>query len=204
MESSQQGADDWVLPIVRQYFQTAGSGFPYIDCPDELRPTTATGDIWWVIYAPNYAGGIIVEGYLIEQWRERQRIFLAVWFALGILLFYLCMYWGSWLIAAIALISWIGLAVAAGWFARRSMFAGREWVIFPETLITALYGGAAAMETRRASEHRKQALPDALGQVTGKIGGAVVETFAGKAVGQISEIALEKAFKNMAEQLRDK
>jgi hypothetical protein len=30
-------------------FQTAQSGFPYIACPDELRPKSASADSWWVM-----------------------------------------------------------------------------------------------------------------------------------------------------------
>jgi hypothetical protein len=199
-----QCPDDWVLPIVRQYFETAVSGFPYINCPDELRPATASLDSWWVIYAPNYGGGVIVEGYRIEQWRERQRKLLVLWSILGLFLFYFCAFSGSWLILAIVLITWLALVPAAGWLTARSIFAKREWVIFPEKLANALQNGAATIAGQQAEEHRKQALPDIIGHVTGKVGGAVVETLVGKAAGQFSEITLEEAFKRLAQQLLHK
>lgn len=204
MGSTPQDTDDWFLPIVRQYFQTAAEGFPYINCPDELRPATASLDSWWVIYAPNYSGGVIVEGYLIEQWRERQRKLLVLWSILGLFLFYFFALSALWLTLAIVLIIWLALIPAAGWLTARFIFAKREWVRFPEKLTNALHSGAAIIARQQAAEHRGEVLPDVMGRVTGKIGGALVETLAGKAVGQLSEIMLEDVFKSLARQLQRK
>jgi hypothetical protein len=201
MEFTLQGADDWTLPIVRQYFETAESGFPYISCPDQLRPATAFSDSWWVIYSPNYDGGVIVEGYLIEQWRERQRKLLALWSVLGILLFYFFAFSGFWLMLVIAMMAWLALAFAVVWLNTRSTFAKRIWVTFPEELTNALGNGAAVLASQQADHNRKRALPDFIGQATGKIGGTVIEIVAGTAAGKLSEIALDEAFKSLAQQL---
>lgn len=197
----QPDRDDWVCPLVREYLQTAASGFPYIDCPDDLRPPGSFPDSWWVIYAPNHNGGFIVEGYLIEQWGERQRKFLFFWSALGLFLFYLFIFSSWWLVLVIVLPAWLALAPAASWFLGRSTFAKREWIEFPQPLRDALQNGVALLAKRQAEEHRKQALSEAVSQIAGKFGGVFVEGIVGKAAGSLSEVAIEKALKGLAERL---
>jgi hypothetical protein len=193
--------DDWVFPIVRQYFQTAQSGFPYIACPDELRPKSASADSWWVIYAPSYDGGVVVEGYLIRVARATEQtvhLLVHIWnsgilsccvFRLVVVLG--CCHWGC-LDGAIA---------ADGQAQREAEVCKTRWVFFPEKLSAALEMGGEIIAKRKAEEHRTNALREGIGKAAGKVAGGIVETVAGKAVGQLSEMAVEEAFKHLAHQL---
>src|SRR5512139_2735434 len=121
-----QDADGWVAPIVRQYLQTSASGFPYITCPDELRPRFASVDSWYVIYAPTHYCGAVVDGYLVDAWSEQQRKWVAIWSLLGVLvppLALAALVQGSWLIAIALAVGWLALLPAAAWLRARSIFA---------------------------------------------------------------------------------
>jgi hypothetical protein len=202
MELIRPDIGDGFSPLVRTYLKTAESGYPYIDCPDQLRPQWASPDSWWVIYAPSYSGGIIVEGYLIEHWRKRQRVFLLFWSGLALLLFYFFVLSGLGLALIIVLPAWIAVLPVASWFATKRIFAEREWVAFPQQLSNALQSGAACVAKQQTEEHRKQAVSEGIGRAAGKIGGLLVENAAGKAAGSVSEVAIENAFKGLAERLR--
>jgi hypothetical protein len=106
-----------------------------------------------------------------------------------------------WFWAAAIGVAWMALLLLTGRLSAKLRFAKREWVFFPEKLSAALEMGGEIIAKRKAEEHRTNALREGIGKAAGKVAGGIVETVAGKAVGQLSEMAVEEAFKHLAHQL---
>jgi hypothetical protein len=199
---------DWTTPLVRQYFQTGRSGFAYLDCPDELRPPDVFPDTWWVIYAPGYDGGFIIEGYLIDEWRYRQQTFVTFWLIAGVLVGYppaLGLQFGF---VLAFIIIWFAVLFFGSYLLSRSLFANRVWVAFPAQLQEALQA-QRDLETKEEKKDRKrEAISDTIGRVVGAASGFLVETAigtasaqAGKVAGKASEMLVEAACKALAHRM---
>lgn len=199
MRSEDTEVQSWTSPLVRQYFQTAAGGAPYIACPDELRPASASPDSWWVIYCPNFDGGVIVEGYKIDEWRDRQRTFATLWTIAGLVSYYVAIQRWEWFLAF--LIVWISGFFVGGYLLGRSSFGGRTWVAFPQELQEALRTRGDLNSKANIKTGRKEAISDAIGRVAGAVSGLLVEAAAGKGAAKVSEMAVEAACKALARQI---
>jgi hypothetical protein len=186
--------------LLVEYDRSAACGFPYINCPDELRPSGAFPDSWWVIYAPDLRGGFIVEGYLIEQTLSVEKKLLAGWCTVG-LIGYLILLAGLhfvWLLAGFVL--WVAAyLLVASLLRRRRLMTNRTWVAFPPELVAALQTTGEIVRKEAASAERRHKIGDGIGKIAGGVSGMLIEAGLGKAAGKASEIAVEAAFKRLAE-----
>jgi hypothetical protein len=185
----------WTDSYVAEYLQTAQSGFPYISCPDELRPSSASIDSWWVIYAPSVTGGAIVEGVRIEQWRIIQQRVLIFWGLIGLVVFYGLAFggylWGLFLFG----IFWISVLPLGGYVLLRRGLSNSRWIHFPSELSIALQQWTKQTEEDESRRYRRKTVTEGVGKMGAGVVGVLVEAAAGKAVGKASEIAVEAAYK---------
>jgi len=191
----------WTEPLVRQYMQTAASGFPYIRCPDELRPSSASADSWWVIYAPNADGGAIIEGFRIDELRWRQRMLFIAWCLVGLLIYYELSFghYFGWALAFV--ICWVLVLLLSTYILTRLLLTGRVWIHFPLAFREALRVTQKRRMKAETSERRKEAVGDGFGRFVGGVSGLLIEISAGKAAGKVSEMAVEAACKALARQI---
>lgn len=187
--------DDWKRPIVRQYFDTAKSGVPYISCPDALRPVDSVPDTWWIIWAPGFDGGVITEGYRIEMWQSRLQKLVVFWFIALLLIYYELAFGGYVGLALISILAGIILLFLTSMVLARSMFASRAWVAFPAELTEALRSHSESTNEKDKASRKKEALKEGAARIVGAAGGFLIEAAAGKAAGKISEMAFEGACK---------
>ena len=200
MKSFADEDNNWTDPLVRQYFETAQSGFPYITCPDELRPLNEIVDSWWVIYAPGITGGVIVEGVRIDQWRTLQQRLVIIWCLIGLVLYMLA--FGlpfGWII--VFAIVWISMLFLSSYLFGNTILADRAWIPFPPALQEALRRGNELRETGKANDRRTEQASEGFGRIAGGVTGFFVEASVGKAAGKFSEMAIEAACKALAEKI---
>jgi hypothetical protein len=186
--------------LLVEYYRSAACGFPYINCPDELRPSGAFPDSWWVIYAPDLRGGFIVEGYLIEQTLSIEKKLLTCWCIVGLpgyVILLACLHF-VWLLAGF--VFWVATYLLVASFLRRKrLMTNRIWVAFPPELVAALQAAGEIVKKEAASAQRKQKIGDGIGKIAGGVSGVLVEAGLGKAAGKASELAVEAAFKRLAD-----
>jgi hypothetical protein len=197
-----QGSMDWTAPRVAQYFQSAAEGIPYIDCPVGLRPSDASPDSWWVIYALDFRGGTIVEGYLIEDTLLSENSILTLWCFVGILGWMIVITSLSFLWIMGAVVTWASAIVLTFYLGRRRrLITNRRWIAFPVELTIALQADGERAGKAEAEKQRKHTIGEGVGRIAGGISGLFIEASLGKAAGKVSEIAVEAAFKHLAEKV---
>jgi hypothetical protein len=199
----QRSSDDALRTIVNAYFQSASSGFPYINCPNELKPAAAFPDTWWVIYAPNFQGGFVIEGYHIEEWRHRFSTYLLLlgisalvfWYFGGMYLYIYLMDAIGWWVVPLAAVGVPAVLFAAGrifsWIFVRPVLKRSEWREFPDSLQRALAGEDARIANDQQKVLGRNIFTMAVTRTLGFAGGQMVGAVAGHAAEKLSESVIE-------------
>jgi hypothetical protein len=197
-----QASMDWTAPLVEQYFQSAAKGIAYIDCPAELRPSHAYPDSWWVIYAPDFHGGTVVEGYLIDDTLSSEKSILTLWYFVGLVGWTIVIASGSFLWIIGGILFWVSAVFLTFYFGRRRRFVtNRQWIAFPIEFTSALRICGKRLEDAKAKVQRKHTISENVGRIAGGLSGLLIEPSLGKAAGKATEMAVEAAFKHLAEKV---